>query len=76
MLVGDLVYNLDFELNSNYYVYDCTDATKSESWRDAACVYNSEIDGWGEPPDEVFSMEICYLTITDNILRIEAKKEK
>lgn len=40
MLVGDLVYNDDFDINTNYAVFDCSDNTE-ETWHDKDPVFDS-----------------------------------
>lgn len=40
MLVGDLVYNDDFDINTNYAVFDCSVNTE-ETWHDKDPVFDS-----------------------------------
>lgn len=43
MLVGDLVYNDNFDCNCNYAIYD---ATEGKQWADGAeCLFSTIRDG-------------------------------
>ena len=71
MLVGDLVYNNEFDVNCYYEIYDCTD---SECWHEAECIFNREIDGWSKPMDWILDMKIKYITTHDDAIIIEAAR--
>ena len=71
MLVGNLVYNDNFDCNCNYEIYDCTNA---ESWHEAKCIFSTKVDGWHKPLDSILDMEIAYITTNDNMIIIEAKR--
>ena len=60
MLVGDLVYNDNFDCNCNYAIYD---ATEGKQWADGAkCLFSTLRDGWKKPLD----MHIRYITTDRN----------
>lgn len=47
MLVGDLVYNDNFDCNCNYEVYDCTEDGKQ--WGDGAePIFSTKVNGFFE----------------------------
>lgn len=70
MLVGDLIYSDDFDANCNYAVYDCRDG---KSWDESPVLFSTEKNGYGKPLDKILDMHVRSLTITDNVLIIEAK---
>ena len=71
MLVGDLVWNSDFDCNCEFEVYDCTE--DETCWNDGAeCIFSSKRDGWHKPVDEILDMKIKYVTIHSNVIIIEA----
>ena len=73
MLVGDLVYNDDFDCNCNYEVYDCTEEGKK--WGDGAeVVFSTRINGFKKPLDVVLDMRIKYITTDDHTIIIEATR--
>lgn len=74
MLVGDLVYNDNFDCNCNYAIYD---ATEGKQWADGAkCLFSTLRDGWNKPLDTILDMHIRYITTDRNngCLVIEASK--
>ena len=72
MLVGDLVYNDDFDCNCNYDIYDASDG---KQWADGAeLIFSTGRDGYGKPLDCVLDMNIKYITITEHTLIIEAAR--
>lgn len=70
MLVGDLIYSDDFDLNCNYAVYDCHNG---KQWSEAPILFNTAKNGYGKPLDKILDMHVGYITISDNVLIIEAK---
>lgn len=70
MLVGDLIYSDDFDANCNFAVYDCHDG---KLWNESPVLFSTLKDGYGKPLDKILDMHVRYLTITDNVLIIEAK---
>ena len=44
MLVGELIFNYDFDVNCNYEVYDCTDGGKT--WDETPALFSTSRDGW------------------------------
>ena len=70
MLVGDLVYNSDFDVNCNYEIYDCTE--KGKTWYEAELIYWTMIDNVSKPSDEILNMKIKYITTHDGAIIIEA----
>lgn len=73
MLVGDLIYNNEFDCNCNYIVYDCSNG---EQWGDddAKILYSSITDGSHKPLDAVLDMKIKYITTSNNVIIIEATR--
>ena len=72
MLVGDLVYNDDFDTNTNYAVFDCSDNTE-ETWHDKDPVFDTRKDGWRKPPAAILDMKIKYITTDGDCIIIEGK---
>lgn len=73
LLVGDLVYNDDFDCNCNYRIYDCT--AKDTCWHDedAVVLWDTVKDGWRKPLDTILDMRIKYITTDiDAVIIIEA----
>ena len=71
MLVGDLIWNNNFDCNCNFAIYDCSDG---KSWHEVKEVYSTKANGWHKPLDEVLDMEIIYITTNNDVLIIEAKR--
>lgn len=78
MLVGDLIYNDDFDCNCNYEVYDCTE--DGVLWDEGAEIVHSTMDGnfRRKPLDKVLDMEIKYITTNVEYasIVIEARRRK
>jgi hypothetical protein len=73
MLVGDLVYNDDFDCNCNYEIYDCTDEGKQ--WGDGAeVIFSIKANGFKKPLNRVLDMKIKYITTNENSIIIEATR--
>lgn len=73
MLVGDLVYNDDFDCNCNYEIYDCTEEGKQ--WGDGAeVIFSTKTDGFKKPLDAILDMKIKYITTNENAIIIEATR--
>ena len=73
MLVGDLVYNDNFDCNCNYEIYDCTEEGKQ--WGDGAeVIFSTKTDGFKEPLDAILDMKIKYITTNENLIIIEATR--
>lgn len=73
MLVGDLIYNDDFDCNCNYEVYDCTEDGKQ--WGDGAeLIFSTKVDGFRKPLDSVLDMKIKYITTNEKAIIIEATR--
>ena len=73
MLVGDLVYNDDFDCNCNYEIYDCTEEGKQ--WGDGAeVIFSTKTDGFKKPLDVILDMKIKYITTNENAIIIEATR--
>lgn len=66
LLVGDLIYNDELELNCNYVVYDCR---YSDFWQEV--LYDSEVDKF-KPLDIILDMRVKCITVSENKLIIEA----
>ena len=73
MLVGDLIYNDGFDTNLNYAIYDCTEDGKQ--WHNSEVIHSTEKDGYSKPLDRILDMKVKYLTIENNYLIIEARKD-
>ena len=72
MLVGDLLYNNDFDCNCNYEIYDCTEEGKT--WHDAEMIFSTRREGYYvKPLDSILDMKIKYIT-TDLGIIIEAER--
>lgn len=71
MLVGDLIYNNDFDCNCNYEIYDCTEEGKT--WHDAELIFSTRREGWIKPLDSILYMKIKYITTSLGII-IEATR--
>ena len=73
MLVGDLIYNNEFDCNCNYEIYDCTE--EGMVWGDGAeIIYSSLMNCWTKPLDSVLDMKIKYITTHNNMIIIEATR--
>ena len=73
MLVGDLVYNDNFDCNCNYEIYDCTEDEKQ--WGDGAeLIFSTKVDGFKKPLDSILDMEIKYITTSELTIIIEATR--
>ena len=71
MLVGDLIYNDDFDCNCNYAIYDCTE--DGTQWSDGAeLIFSTEINGFTKPLNKILDMKIKYITISEMVIIIEA----
>ena len=73
VLVGDLVYNNDFDCNCNYEIYDCTEDGKQ--YGDGAdIIFSTKNDSSIKPSDSILDMKIKYITVIKNTIIIEATK--
>ena len=73
MLIGDLVYNNDFDCNCDYEIYDCTE--DGVQWGDGAeCIFSTVVTGWKKPLDAVLDMKIKYITTNKDMIIIEATR--
>lgn len=72
MLVGDLIYNDDFDANLDYAIYDCTEDGKQ--WHNAEVIHSTKENNHRKPLDRILDMKVKYLTIENNCLIIEARK--
>lgn len=71
MLVGDLIYNDEFDCNCNYAIYDSSDG---KQYGDGAeLVFSTVRDGYGKPLNRILDMKVSYITIQESCLIIEAK---
>lgn len=73
MLVGDLVYNDDFDVNTNYAVFDCSNNTE-ETWHEKEAVFDSRRDGWHKPLAAILDLKIKYITTDGDCIIIEGEK--
>ena len=73
MLVGDLVYNDNFDCNCNYEIYDCTE--DGRQWGDGAeLIFSTKVNGFKKPLDSILDMEIKYITTSERTIIIEATR--
>lgn len=68
LLVRDLIYDDELNLNCHYVVYDCR---YDESWQEAEVLYDSETDKF-KPLDIILDMHVKCITVSENKLIIEA----
>ena len=73
MLVGDLVYNDDFDCNCNYEIYDCTEEGKQYG-DGAEIIFSTRINGFKKPLDIILDMKIKYITTSEYTIIIEATR--
>ena len=73
MLVGDLVYNNDFDCNCNYEIYDCTENGKQYG-DGAVVIFSTKTHGFKKPLDSVLDMKIKYITTNENVIIIEVTR--
>lgn len=73
MVVGDLVYNDDFDCNCNYDIYDCTKDGK-QYVDGAELIFSTKRDGFNKPLDYILDMKIKYITIQDSTIVIEVNR--
>lgn len=73
MLVGDYIYNDDFDVNCNYTIYDCRNTNKC--WEEADILFSTSRDGFHKPSDWILDLHVQYVTIDVNnkCLVVEAK---
>ena len=65
MILSDVIYNDDFDINCNFSVY-------SGIWNDGGNLLWSTVkDGYEKPKDELLDRKIKYLTVNNNVLIIE-----
>lgn len=72
MLVGDLIYNDEFDCNCNFEIYDCRENDKT--WDKAEILWSTCTDGYHKPSDAILDMKIKYITTHDDKIIIEAGK--
>lgn len=72
LLVGDLIYDDELDLNCRYAVYDCR---YSDSWQKSEVLYDSETDKF-KPLDIVLDMRVKNISILENKLIIEATENQ
>lgn len=70
MVVGDLIYNDDFDVNCNYMIFDCSD--KNKTWQEAELIFSTKRDGFVKPLDKILDMKISYITMSNSNIIIEA----
>lgn len=65
MLVGDLIYNDNFDCDCNYDIYDCTE-------NEAKLIFSTKRDGVEKPLDKILDMKISHISIENSTIVIEA----
>ena len=61
MLVGDLIYNDDFDCNCNVDIYDCTE--ENAQWGEGGKKIYSTNSDHHKPLDAILDMKIKYITV-------------
>ncbi|MCQ2077638.1 MAG: hypothetical protein MJZ20_11560 [Bacteroidaceae bacterium] len=56
MLVGDLIYNDDFDINCNYTIYN-------GDWHNGNVVFSYARGAWNKPLDTLLDKKINYITL-------------
>lgn len=69
MIVGDLIYNDDFNIDCDFEVYDCRIA---ENWQTAPLLFSTLINGGHKPLDSILDMRIKLITICESRIIVEA----
>lgn len=72
MLVGDVIYNDDFDFNANYAIYKCK---PNISWQETEPIFSTAKDGYSKPLDAILDLKVKYMTIHGKVLIIEALDE-
>ena len=73
MLVGDIVYNDNFDFNANYAIYEYK---ASKPWYELEPVFSTMKDGFIKPLDRILDMKVVYVTISGEVLIIEGRCEQ
>ncbi|MGN0656970.1 MAG: hypothetical protein ACI4KR_09255 [Ruminiclostridium sp.] len=73
MLVGDIIYNDDFNCNCDIEVHKYTAEIEQGRCEDTL-IYNNR-SGFSKPPCVILDMKVKYITVIDNTLFIEATEE-
>lgn len=73
MLVGDLIYNDEFDCNCNYEIYDCTEDGKQYG-DGAKVIFSTKTDGFRKSLNEILNMKIKYITTDVYTIIIEATR--
>ena len=69
MLVGDFIYNDEFDFNANYAIYECDENTV---WNEAGKpIYSTANNGYGKPPAIILDRKVKYMAIHDDTLILE-----
>lgn len=71
MLIGDLVYNDNFDLNCNYAVYE-------GQWNNGGkLLWSTAKNGYKKPPNSLLDRKVGYITLdtTNLVFVIEAKSD-
>ena len=72
MLVGDLIYNDDLDINANVAVFDCSGT--EASWHAKEAIFESRRDGWHKPLAAILDLKIKYITTDGDCIIIEGEK--
>ena len=70
MLIGDLIYSNDFDINCHYIVYDCRE--EELTWQEAKVLYDNQKD-FSKPLDWILDLHVKYISIYGNCLIVEAR---
>ena len=73
MLVGDIIYNDDFDCSCPIEVHKYTSETEQKRCEDTL-IYNNHV-GFSKPPCAILDIKVKYITVIDNTLFIEASEE-
>lgn len=72
MIVGDLIYNDDFDCDCNYARYDGSDGKQYEDG--AKLLFSTKRDGFCKPLNWILDLKIKYITIHNSVIVIEATR--
>lgn len=73
MLVGDIIYNDEFDFNANYAIYELHN---EKCWHELEPIFSTKKDGFKKPLDKILDMKVEYITVDDMTLIIEASYER
>ena len=66
MIVGDLIYNDDFDCNCNYAIYDVEDEAK--------LLFSTKRDGFNKPLNWILELKKKCITINNSVHALEVTR--